>query len=312
MNWVKKAKKSSTTTAVAPQAAFNPARFSSGLTENYYPKGIGPGVRLGIEKSKRVDWLRKKYGDSQTSVSLAARLEACKTDQRCRSPACPKCADAAQAFTTEVVGKFLAAHPDRKRIVCISVVPADGEIPKGKLSADQHARNVRRWKEALGRAGVPWFIGATDLSFNEHAGGRYPSTWQEHFYGLTATDDPVQLKKKPKKLFPASDAIPRPVKITTWDGNQTAVAYTFKPVFWRRIGTDDGQRRGNDGDGKRECRATDKQPLRSSQKRELLLHLDEIGIQGRLMMRWLQIIHAGGLGWSVVDRAPKRRGRGNG
>jgi hypothetical protein len=25
-----------------------------------------------------------------------------------------------------------------------------------------------RWKEALGRAGVTWFIGATDWSFNEH------------------------------------------------------------------------------------------------------------------------------------------------
>ena len=135
-------------------AHFNPARFSSALTENYFPKGMGPGVRLGVEKRELVEWLRKKYGFDPASMGLADRLEGCKTDHRCLSPACPKCSDAAQAFTTEVVGKFLADHPDRDNIVFVSVVPSDGGIAQGKLSADQHPRNVRRWKDALGRAGV--------------------------------------------------------------------------------------------------------------------------------------------------------------
>jgi hypothetical protein len=239
-------------------------------------------------------------------------LEACEPDHRCRSAACPKCAHAAQAFTTEVVGKFLAAHPDRKKIVCVTVVPVDGEIPKGKLTADQHQRNVRRWKEAMGRAGVTWFVGATDWSFNEHIDGRYPSSWQEHFSGFTVTDDPSELKKKLKEQFPKTDAIPRPVKVEAWDGDKKAIAYMMKREFWRRIGSDDGQRFGKDGSKKRKCRATDKQPLGSSQKHELLLHLDEIGIQGRLMMKWLQFVNVGSPGWTVVDRAPKGRMHGNG
>jgi hypothetical protein len=171
---------------------------------------------------------------------------------------------------------------------------------------------LRRWKEGVGRAGVTWLVGATDWSFNEHAQARYQPHWQEHFYGFTVTDDVKQLKRNLKKQFPATDAIPRPVKVKVWDGDPTAIAYMLKREFWRRIGTDDGQRRGNDGNGKRECRATDKQPLTKSQEHELLLHLDKIGIQARLMMRWLQMLNVGSLGWTIVDRAPKGRVRGNG
>jgi hypothetical protein len=43
--------------------------------------------------------------------------------------------------------------PELNRIVVVTVVPSDGEIKKGKLTVDQHQRNVRRWKERLGRAG---------------------------------------------------------------------------------------------------------------------------------------------------------------
>jgi hypothetical protein len=305
-------KSSTASSAKEKHVPFNPSRFCSALAENYYPKGWGKGAGLNVEQSDLVDWLRKKYGSDPASMSLADRLEACKTDHRCRSAACPKCASAAQAFTTDVVSKFLAAHPDRKKIVCVSVVPVDGEVAKGKLSAEQQPRDLRRWKEGLARAGVKWFIGATDLSFNEHTDGRYKPSWQEHFYGFTVTDDPSELKKQLKRQFPKTDAIPRPVKVKVWDGKQKAIEYMMKREFWRRIGTDEGQRHEKDTTEKRECRATDKQPLRKAQKHELLLHLDEIGIQGRLLMRYSQFVHLAGSGWNIVDRAPKGRVRGNG
>ena len=57
-----------------------------------------------------------------------------------------------------------------------------------------------------------------------------------------------------------------------------------KSDFKRRIGTDDGKRFNKVDGTHRSCRATDKQPLRSSQKRELLLHLDQIGLEGRLIL----------------------------
>jgi hypothetical protein len=245
-------------------------------------------------------------------MGLADRLEACTTDKRCWSAACPQCCNAAQTFTTEVAARFFYTHPHLDNIVCVSVVPTDGEVPQGKLSAGQHARSVRRWKEALGRAGVTWFLGATDWSFNEHNGGRYKPSWQEHFYGFTAADDPKELKKKLKEQFPATDAIPRPVQVKVWDGSYTAIEYMLKPIFWRRIATDEGERCEKDSTEKRECRATDKQPLKAAQKHELLMFLDDIGIQGRFLMRWLQFTNLRGSGWTIVDRAPKGRMHGNG
>jgi hypothetical protein len=185
-------------------------------------------------------------------------------------------------------------------------------IPKGKLSPDGHQRNIRRWKEALARAGVLWLLGATDWSFNEHVDQRYKSHWQEHFFGFTVTDDLKALKRALVGQFPATDAIPRPVKVKAWDGDPTAIDYMLKPVFWRRIGSDEGERHGKGTNETRECRATDKQPLKASQKHALMMFHDEIGIQGRFLMRWLQFVNVGNAGWSLVDRAPKGRMPGTG
>jgi hypothetical protein len=197
------------------------------------------------------------------------------------------------------------------KIVRLSIVPADGLTNLGQLSLAQHQRNVRRWKEALGRAGATWFIGGSDWSFNEHQDDRYQPHWAHHFYGFTATTDPDGLKKQLQAQFPKTDAIPRPVKVQEWDGKKKAIRYMAKAEFFRRIGSDEGQRFNKANGKKRSCRATDKQPLRSSQKRQLLLHLDQIGLQGRLMLRWVQILHLGTAGSAVVERGPNGRMRGN-
>jgi hypothetical protein len=184
-------------------------------------------------------------------------------------------------------------------------VPADGASKPGNLTKDRHQRNVRRWKEALGRAGVTWFIGGSDWSLNEHDEDRYPGHWSHHLYGFAATTDPEELKKALQNQFPKSDVIPRPVKVQPWDGERRALRYMLKREFWRRIGTDEGERFDKTHGEQRSCRATDKQPLPSARKRELLLHLDELGLQGRLMLRWLQIVHLGGVGSALVERKPK-------
>jgi hypothetical protein len=214
-----------------PAQGFNPGRFLSGITPAHYPKGFHPSVKAIIESIELVDWLRKKHSDDDAAMDLADRLDNCEPKKRCWSAACPCCAYAAQAFTTEVALKFLTAHPDRDKIVCVSVVPADGQIPAGHLDPDQHDRNTRRWKEALGRAGVTWFLGATDWSFNEHKNGRYHESWLEHFYGFTVTDDPKKLRRSLKEQFPPTDAIPRPVQMKSWDGDKTAIDYMMKPSY---------------------------------------------------------------------------------
>ena len=60
-------------------------------------------------------------------------------------------------------------------------------------------------------------------------------------------------------------SIPRPVKVQEWDGKKRPIGYMVKSKFWRRIGSDEGQRFNKANGKNRSCRATDKQPLRSSQ-----------------------------------------------
>src|ERR1700738_1088369 len=287
---------------------FNPARFTDIIKEDDYRVWTS-GVPLRKERSELIDWLRQKYKDNQACQSLANKLDACKRGARCKSPACPECSAAARDLVTEVARKFLKEKAKTATIACVSIVPADGITNPGQLSPAQHHRNVRRWKETIGRAGVTWFIGGSDWSFNEHDEDRYPRHISHHFYGFTATTDPEDLKKRLQAQFPKTAATPRPVKVQEGDGKQKPIRYMAKSKFFRRIGSDEGQRFNKTNGKDRSCRATDKQPLRSSQKRELLLHLDQIGLQGRLILRWLQILHLGTAGSAVVERGPNGRMR---
>jgi hypothetical protein len=291
--------------------SFNPARFTDIIKEDDYRVWTS-GVALRKERAELSNWLRQKYKDNRACQRLASKLDACKRGARCKSPACPECSAAARDLVTEVARKFLKQKAKTATIACVSIVPADGIVAPGQLSLAQHQRNVRRWKEALGRAGVTWFVGGSDWSFNEHDEDRYPRHISHHFYGFTATTDPDDLKKRLQAQFPKTDVIPRPVKVQEWDGKKRPIRYMAKSKFFRRIGSDEGQRFNKANGNNRSCRATDKQPLRSSQKRELLRHLDQIGLQGRLMLRWLQILHLGTAGSAVVERGPSGRVRAKG
>jgi hypothetical protein len=298
----------------SPASRFNPARLNDQILDSLYAPvpGWGKGLKLKRERQNLINWLRKKYKDDPRCLALADKLEHCKPKARCKSPVCPECAYAATQLLTPITKKYLNDQAEvGNQIVCISIVPADGITNPGQLSLVQHQRNIRRWKEALGRAGVTWFIGASDWSFNEHQDDRYPRHISHHFYGFTATTDPEELKKRLQARFPKTDAIPRPVKVQLWDGKNKPIRYMTKSKFYRRIGSDEGQRFNKTNGKNRSCRATDKQPLRSSQKRDLLLHLDQIGFQGRLMLRWVQIVHRGVAGSAVVERRPRGRVRGN-
>jgi hypothetical protein len=282
-------------------ARFNPGQITGLLDENSYRRGRKAGAH--DQRKERVVRLRR--GKGQRAKALTDQLDGCRPKHRCLSPTCPECGAAANAASLKAIRSFLDNHHHHhgEQIVVVSVVPADGEIAPGELNAAQHARNIRRWKQALGRAGATWFIGATDWSYNTHVEHRYKSRWIEHFHGFTATHDVKDLKRKLRKQFPATDAIPRPVHVKQWDGNDDAIRYALKATFWRRIASDNGQRYSKHGK-RRKCRATDKQPLTRKQERQLLLHLDQLGLQGRFVLRWAQFT-ALNREWTLVDRKPR-------
>ena len=225
-------------------------------------------------------------------MDLAEKLDRCRPKHRCKSAACPECATAGQRLIAGVARRFLKEqNGDGTKIVCVTIIPADGMIKPGKLDKAEHERAIRRWKEKLGKAGVTWFVGATDISLNEQKQGRYKRRWSEHIHGITVIKNPRKLKKKLRMQFPKTEAIPRPVKGVEWDGDKKALLYIDKPDFQRRIATDDAQRYDKKTGTIRSCGDTVTQPLKAKQKRELLIYLDDIGMQGRLLMRWCQLLN---------------------
>ncbi|WP_338692480.1 hypothetical protein V5279_41065 [Bradyrhizobium sp. 26S5] len=283
---------------------FNPGRFDGALIEPFYSVGLA-AVPYRREREKLVRLLRSKHQDNEKAQALADTLEACVKSRRCKSAACAECARASQKLFASTAAAFLAKQKGAGHLVCVSIVPADGRCKPKELAPAYAVRNVRRWKERLGRAGVTWFVGALDYSLNEHDTARYKPHWSEHVYGLTTTTDMDRLKKELRKQFPATEEIPRPVKVKIWDGDPDALAYMLKPNYWRRVATDDGERFTKNG--MRSCRATDKQRLRSKERVRLALYLDELGLHGRLVLRWAQFMNRGATA-SIEERAPKTVG----
>lgn len=278
---------------------FNPGRLADALTPKLYPRGWGKPVKLKLERERRARLLRK--GTTTAELNLAALLNGCAPQIRCRSGACPECTYAAQTLYGRMLRTFIDAHKGSKTIAMVTIIlPA--LIPPGTLSKAEHQRTAERLKYALRAASVPWLVGGVDLSFNEHATGRYPPGWSWHVHGFVATKDIDKLRKRLKRRFPPTDAVPRPVKVVVWDGRLEALRYVLKGDFERRVGRDDGVRHGPFG-RQRTCRVTDKQRLRSHEKRDLMLHLHNIGLQGRLFFRCAQFQNSGTP--KIVLRKPK-------
>ena len=287
--------------------SLNPARLVDALGPSCYLGWGGQNERR--ERDKRVRWLRKKARHDARAQAIADQMEACTSQAPCKSAACPMCAGAAQRLASRATRAFLQSQPDQGEIVCVTIVTTDGMCQPSQLLLTQHRRILRRWRDRIGRSGVDWFVGAVDFSYNEHGNGRYPAHWSVHLVGFTHTDDPVDLKQEFLQQFPRSDAVPRPVKVKPWDGDILAGLYTFKADFRRQIGKDDGQRFIKATGDCRTCRGTDKQPLRSAEKLELLLHLEAIGLQGRLFTLHAQFLNLKRTGPTFVKKMPPTRRR---
>jgi hypothetical protein len=170
-----------------------------------------------------------------------------------------------------------------------------------------HDRFIRRTKDKIARAGIPTFIGAVDWSFNEIK-GKNRKRWSRHLHGVipeVGTDAGLEALKK---QFPKSRDVRKPVYVTPWDGDPKALRYLVKQSTKRRISFI-GKRFDKESGKHRKCRDTDKQPLRSRDRLELLLHLGDIGIAGRLFLKGVQFINLTGKGPTFVDRQSQARAR---
>jgi hypothetical protein len=163
-----------------------------------------------------------------------------------------------------------------------------------------HDRFIRRTKDKIGRAGIPTFIGAVDWSLNE-VKGKNRKRWSRHIHGVIPEGDSDVDRKALKKQLPKSRDVRKPVLVTPWDGDSKGLRYPVKRTNRRRRISFVSTRFDKKSGKRRKCRDTDKQPLRSRDRLELLLHLDDIGIPGRLVLKGVQFMNLTN-GPTFVDR----------
>jgi hypothetical protein len=170
-----------------------------------------------------------------------------------------------------------------------------------------HERFVRRTKDKISRAGIPTLIGAIDWSFNE-VKEKNRQRWSRHLHGVIPEGVAEATLKALKQQFPNSRDVHKPVYVVPWDGDPKALRYVVKQPTKRRISIM-GKRFDQKSGKARTCRDTDKQPLRSRDRLELLLHLDDIGIAGRLFLKGVQFTNRRDKGPTFVDRQSQGRAR---
>jgi len=175
--------------------------------------------------------------------------------------------------------------------------------------SNNHDRFIRRTKDKIGRAGIRTLIGAVDWSFNEDK-GKNRKRWYRHIHCVIADGGTDAVLEALKERFPKSRDVHKPVRVTQWDGDPKALRYLVKQPTKRRISFI-GKRFDKTSGKHRKCRDTDKQPLRSRDRLELLLHLDDIGFSGRLFLKGVQFINLTNEGPTFVDRQSQARAREN-
>jgi hypothetical protein len=113
-----------------PHPRLNAGSFSDALTEKYYAQKSAKHKKLERKRQKLVNWLRKKAKNNEHAQELADKIETCRPKHRCKSGACPECADAAQRLFAKAARRYLKG---KSGIACVTIVPADGTTNRGGL-----------------------------------------------------------------------------------------------------------------------------------------------------------------------------------
>lgn len=235
------------------------------------------------ERLKRIRFLHKHGKTDAQAENVAQQLETCESNSRCLSGACPECGRLLQRWFVRRSKTFVREHLEKAEheLVAITIVPAWPIVLPGTLATFSVTDLQRRIKYALKNIGLEVALGGVDFSFNEDYEEKYKPFWSPHIYLITSTENRQQLQRKIRKHFEASEEIPRPVKIPTFENIARRRSYALKMNFKRRIGYDD-TRTTNDGTI-RYFRNTNHDELRAAERLELFVYLDQVGLAARVI-----------------------------
>jgi hypothetical protein len=232
----------------------------------------------------RIKFLRKHSATNPAALTLADRLESCEPKHRCLSGACPECGRLLQRWFVRRSKKLIAEHIDKQEheLVAISIVPYDPIVQPGQLHTIDIVNLQRRLKYALEAVGIGVALGGIDFSFNQDREEKYQPFWSAHFYLITSAENKTTLRKKLLRIYLKSDEVPRPVYFPSFRNKAYRRSYVLKMNFGRRIGYIEFK---NQNGKIRRCRNTSSDRLRATERLELFIYLDQIGLADRVIFR---------------------------
>jgi hypothetical protein len=161
----------------------------------------------------------------------------------------------------------------------ISLVPEFGRVEVGQLRTFDDAAFRRSTRDALIVSGIQRFILGFDVSLNHDDGKPDEAHWQLQWWGFFEEPD-GPWRERLKALANPSRIVSRPIKAITPDSLEAAAAYGLKSTFKRRVSC---AKANLDRDDRGGCRNTNDRLLRGDAWVELMLFLDRIGLENRLL-----------------------------
>jgi hypothetical protein len=216
------------------------------------------------------------------ALALADKLEACDPPRYpCLSGACPLCVRAQQRwFVTETLHVLQPRVRRGYQAQVLSLVPELGRIPVGSLGTFDIDKFLNSVREELKACGIKHYKLGLDASLNHRAGVASPQIWQLHIWGFFHEPKTLWREQLKTRLNPNVGAT-RPVKVEKPDSMEAAAAYGLKSIFPRRTSYVKANLERED---RGECWNTRDRILRGEAWVELMLFLDRIGLQRRILL----------------------------
>lgn len=232
-----------------------------------------PATLTARQERLRRSRLLRKHGRNQLSALLAE----CAPHGRCLSGCCPECGRALQRLFAAKATDLLAPRHE------YDVASMIGRTSRrqGKLNTLSLLRFKQHALRALRKGHAGLAIGAIDFSFNEFPVTKNYSRWTPQIWLLIHNAGRPRWERVIRKAFRPRPIVPRPVRITPWDGDIKALGYALKTDFVRRIST----RTERFARGEfRPCKDTQHDRLRAAERVELYEYLHSLGLEGRLIL----------------------------
>jgi hypothetical protein len=161
----------------------------------------------------------------------------------------------------------------------ISLVPDFGRVVLGHLLTFDNIAFRTSTRDALIDSGIRRFILGLDASLNHEDGKPDEAHWQLQWWGFFEEPSGSWRERLKSRVNP-SRIVSRPIKTITPNSLEAAAAYGLKNTFKRRVSF---VKANLDRDDRGECRNTNDRLLRGDAWVELMLFLDRIGLENRLL-----------------------------